>query len=121
MLSPTADINPTENRLEVAFKKGDYDHYLTYEDIADIARLHYADYGPSDTTDSYRAFEIIGSPGQLRRALQLFVTKANQVPYARLSLIVNIVQLHWVSLVVVSHHKNYAARYGEEGCSFDKT
>lgn len=109
MLSPSTD--PTDTRLEVATKKGDYDYWLTHEDIADIARLQYADYGTSNTADSYKAFEIIGSPAHLRNKLQTFITKANQIQYVRLSFIINIQQLHWTSLIVVSHHKNCAVFY----------
>lgn len=109
MLSPSTD--PTDTRLEIATKKGEYGYWLTYEDIADIARLQYSDYGTSDTADSYKAFEIIGSPAHLRNKLQSFITKANQIEYVRLSFIINIEQLHWVTLVVVSHQKNVSVFY----------
>lgn len=106
MLSP-----PAETRLEVATQKGDYDYWLTYEDIVDIARLQYANYGPSDIADSYKAFEIIGSPSHLRNKLETFITKASQIEYVRLSFIINIGQLRWVTLVVVSHRENCAVFY----------
>lgn len=104
-------FNPVNNRLEAATQIGDYDYWLTQEDIADIARLQYANYGTSDTTDSYKAFEVIGSTAHLRNRLQTFIAKASQVEYVRLIFIINIQQLHWVTLVVVSHHKNCAVFY----------
>ena len=85
MLSPSTDTDSTETRLEVATKKGHYGYWLTHEDIADIARLQYAYYGTCDTADSYKTFEMIGSPTHLRNTLHTSTTKANQVQYARLN------------------------------------
>jgi NB-ARC domain len=103
--------NLADNRLEAATRIGNYNYWLTQEDIADIARLEYAGYRTSETADTYKAFEIIGSPAHMQSKLQTFITKASQVPYARLTLIVNVEQLHWITLTVVSYHGYYEAYY----------
>ena len=103
--------NVVSNRLETSTKAGEYEYWLSQEDIADIARLQFGSYRPSDTTDSYKTFEIIGSPAQLHNQLQAFITKTDQINNVRLTLIINIDQLHWATLVVVNHNKNYAVYY----------
>ncbi|MDQ8039359.1 MAG: hypothetical protein REH83_03020 [Rickettsiella sp.] len=106
---PYSDIN--SNRLEVATKKGDYEYWLSHEDIADIARIKYESYRPIDTVDTYQTFDIIGSPEHMHSVLQTFMSKAAQVKYARLSLIINIFQLHWVSLVITSQNQKAEIYY----------
>jgi hypothetical protein len=107
----THDINKlnesTENRLEDATKKGDYEYWLTQEDIADIARLEYQNFRQGNEEDSFRAFEIIGSPQQLRTQLLSFKLRADHLNNARLTLIVNIGQQHWVTLLITGHNKYY--------------
>ncbi|MES2142328.1 MAG: NB-ARC domain-containing protein [Pseudomonadota bacterium] len=103
--------NFADNRLETATKKGDYEYWLTQEDIADIARLEYLDFRQGNEEDSFRAFEIIGSPEQLRTQLLTFITRAEHVNNARLTLIINLAQQHWVTLVITCHNKNYAGHY----------
>ncbi len=107
----TGSFNLADNRLEVATKKGDYEYWLTQEDIADIARIEYLNFRQGNDEDSFRAFDIIGSPQQLRSQLLSFIARANHVNNARLTLIVNLAQQHWVTLLFASQDKNYVGYY----------
>ena len=107
----TGSFNLADNRLEAATKKGDYEYWLTQEDIADIARLEYLNFRQGNEENSFKAFDIIGSPEQLRMQLLSFKSRADHLNNARLTLIVNIAQQHWVTLVVTCLNKNYEGYY----------
>lgn len=107
----TGSSNLADNRLELATKRGDYEHWLTHEDIADIARLEYLNFLQGSAEDSFRWFEIIGSPEQLRMQLLTFIARTNHFDNARLTLIINLAQRHWVTLVISWNNKKYEGYY----------
>ncbi|WP_425385027.1 ankyrin repeat domain-containing protein [Wolbachia endosymbiont (group B) of Schoenobius gigantella] len=91
--------------LESATAEKDYHYWLQQHDIADIARIKY-DYG-IDTL-----FEIVGSPEHIVNQLQQFqnsvTTRGERRP---LTLIVNLDNNHWVTLVVSHQNGQYNGYY----------
>jgi hypothetical protein len=100
-----------DKTLVEASKKWDYTYWLTQEDIADIARLEYNQFSAIDGSDS--AFEILGSLSQLFITLQLFESKikVKKLNKCRLTLIINLDNSHWVTLVFFYKENNYASYY----------
>ncbi|WP_341812410.1 hypothetical protein [Wolbachia endosymbiont (group A) of Conops quadrifasciatus] len=93
--------------LESATAAKDYHYWLQKHDIADIARIEYG-YG----TDTL--FEVVGSPKHIANQLQQFqnsvVTRGEKRP---LTLIVNLNDNHWVTLVIVYQNGGYAGYYAD--------
>ncbi|WP_264685239.1 ankyrin repeat domain-containing protein [Wolbachia endosymbiont (group B) of Parapoynx stratiotata] len=91
--------------LESATAEKDYHYWLQQHDIADIARIKY-DYG-IDTL-----FEIVGSPEHIVNQLQQFqdrvTTRGERRP---LTLIVNLDNNHWVTLVISHQNGQYNGYY----------
>ncbi len=91
--------------LESATAEKDYHYWLQQHDIADIARIEYG-YG-ADTL-----FEIVGSPEHIVNQLQQFqdsvTTRGERRP---LTLIVNLDNNHWVTLVVAYQNGQYNGYY----------
>ncbi|MCM1002531.1 hypothetical protein, partial [Wolbachia pipientis] len=91
--------------LESATAKKDYHYWLQQHDIADIARIEYG-YG-ADTL-----FEIVGSPEHIVNQLQQFqdsvTTRGERRP---LTLIVNLDNNHWVTLVISHQNGQYNGYY----------
>ena len=116
-------LNLTDNDSELRIKRSndktlveatlqrDYTYWLSQEDIADIARIQYNNFVGSEESNTY--FEILGSLPQLYITSELFQLKiqAHQLNTARLCLIINLNNLHWVSLVIVYQHDNYIGYY----------
>ncbi|WP_265039233.1 ankyrin repeat domain-containing protein [Wolbachia endosymbiont (group A) of Yponomeuta plumbellus] len=94
--------------LESATAEKDYHYWLQQHDIADIARIKY-DYG-IDGADTL--FEIVGSPEHIVNQLQQFqnsvTTRGERRP---LTLIVNLDNNHWVTLVVSHQNGQYNGYY----------
>ncbi|WP_216093530.1 hypothetical protein, partial [Rickettsiella grylli] len=69
-------------------------------DIVDIAQIEYNYFGGVPETPFQ--FEVIGSLTHFSRALEAFIEKitATHYPSARLTLIINLNNNHWVSLVI---------------------
>jgi len=91
--------------LESATAAADYHYWLQQHDIADIARIEYG-YG-ADTL-----FEIVGSPEHIVNQLQQFqnsvTTRGERRP---LTLIVNLNNDHWVTLVISHQNGQYNGYY----------
>ncbi len=91
--------------LESATAAEDYHYWLQQHDIADIARIEYG-YG-ADTL-----FEIVGSPEHIVNQLQQFqnsvTTRGERRP---LTLIVNLNNDHWVTLVISHQNGQYNGYY----------
>ncbi|WP_264688688.1 ankyrin repeat domain-containing protein [Wolbachia endosymbiont (group B) of Catoptria pinella] len=91
--------------LESATAERDYHYWLQQHDIADIARIKYG-YG-IDTL-----FEIVGSPEHIVNQLQQFqdrvTTRGERRP---LTLIVNLDNNHWVTLVISHQNGQYNGYY----------
>lgn len=96
--------------LEEATLKGKFDYWLTQEDIADIARLEYANFTPPNNS-GIADFEIIGSLEQLITQIASFLHKAKQVDTAQHTLIINLGSAHWVTLVFYYHQGSSTAYY----------
>ncbi len=103
-------INNDETLVE-ATVKNQYSYWLSQEDIAEIARLEYNNYHrESDAT-----FEVLGSMPQLYITLELFQLKiqASKLASARLTLIINLANLHWVTLVIAYKNNQYVGYYSD--------
>ncbi|WP_264735341.1 ankyrin repeat domain-containing protein [Wolbachia endosymbiont (group A) of Rhinocyllus conicus] len=91
--------------LESATAEKDYHYWLQQHDIADIARIEYG-YG-ADTL-----FEVVGSSEHIVNQLQQFqdsvTTRGERRP---LTLIVNLDNNHWVTLVVAYQNGQYNGYY----------
>src|SRR5436190_10971726 len=94
-----------DNNLVAATYKGDYNYWLSQEDIADIGRLKYQGFQTHVNYDSH--FEIIGSFTQFKKIVKRFkeraCNKAATIPGTRgtvLTLIIHQSENHWVSLVI---------------------
>ncbi|OAB79365.1 hypothetical protein WSTR_05260 [Wolbachia endosymbiont of Laodelphax striatellus] len=94
--------------LESATAEKDYHYWLKQHDIADIARIQYG-YG-IDGADTL--FEIAGSPEHIVNQLQQFqdsvTTRGERRP---LTLIVNLDNNHWVTLVIAHQNGQYNGYY----------
>ncbi|WP_264707969.1 Ulp1 family isopeptidase [Wolbachia endosymbiont (group B) of Agriphila straminella] len=90
--------------LESATAEKDYHYWLQQHDIADIARIKY-DYG-IDTL-----FEIVGSPEHIVNQLQQFQNSVRGGEKRPLTLIVNLNNNHWVTLVISHQNGQYNGYY----------
>ncbi|WP_341812896.1 ankyrin repeat domain-containing protein [Wolbachia endosymbiont (group A) of Cephus spinipes] len=94
--------------LESATAEKDYRYWLQQHDIADIARIKYG-YG-TDGADTL--FEIVGSPEHIVNQVQQFqdsvATRGERRP---LTLIVNLNNNHWVTLVISHQNGQYNGYY----------
>ncbi|MCA7010493.1 ankyrin repeat domain-containing protein [Wolbachia endosymbiont of Tribolium confusum] len=98
------------NTLESATAEKDYHYWLQQHDIADIARIEYG-YG---TDGANTLFEVVGSPKHIANQLQQFqnsvATRGEKRP---LTLIVNLNNNHWVTLVVAYQNGKYNGYYAD--------
>ncbi|WP_264687638.1 ankyrin repeat domain-containing protein [Wolbachia endosymbiont (group B) of Erynnis tages] len=94
--------------LESATAEKDYHYWLQQHDIADIARIEYG-YG---TDGANTLFEVVGSPKHIANQLQQFqnsvTTRGERRP---LTLIVNLDNNHWVTLVISHQNGQYNGYY----------
>ncbi|WP_265017580.1 hypothetical protein [Wolbachia endosymbiont (group A) of Epistrophe grossularia] len=90
--------------LESATAEKDYHYWLQQHDIADIARIEYG-YG-ADTL-----FEIVGSPEHIVNQLQQFQNSVRGGEKRPLTLIVNLDNNHWVTLVIFHQNGQYNGYY----------
>jgi hypothetical protein len=91
--------------LESATVEKDYHYWLQQHDIADIARVQYS-YG-IDTL-----FEVVGSPEHIASQLQQFQNSVIEKDERRpLTLIVNLDNNHWVTLVISYQNGQYSGYY----------
>ncbi|WP_264688716.1 ankyrin repeat domain-containing protein [Wolbachia endosymbiont (group B) of Catoptria pinella] len=94
--------------LESATAEKDYHYWLQQHDIADIARIEYG-YG---TDGANTLFEVVGSPKHIANQLQQFqnsvATRGEKRP---LTLIVNLDNNHWVTLVISHQNGQYNGYY----------
>ncbi|MFZ2776470.1 MAG: NB-ARC domain-containing protein, partial [Candidatus Rickettsiella isopodorum] len=102
---------PDDETLVGATVKGDYTYWLSQEDIAEIARIEYNQF--LGVGEGNAEFEILGSLTQLYMTSELFQLKVQtyQLNTARLTLIINLENLHWVTLVISYKYANYIAYY----------
>ncbi|WP_341812515.1 hypothetical protein [Wolbachia endosymbiont (group A) of Conops quadrifasciatus] len=96
--------------LESATAEKDYHYWLQQHDIADIARIEYG-YG---TDGANILFEVVGSPKHIANKLQQFqnsvATRGEKRP---LTLIVNLNDNHWVTLVIARQNGQYNGYYAD--------
>ncbi|MFP3022413.1 MAG: hypothetical protein ACEY3K_05660, partial [Wolbachia sp.] len=93
--------------LESATAEQDYHYWLQQHDIADIARIKYG-YG-IDGADTL--FEIVGSPEHIVNQLQQFQNSVRGGEKRPLTLIVNLDNNHWVTLVISHQNGQYSGYY----------
>ncbi len=98
-----------DGTLVEATINGDYTYWLSQEDIADIARLVYDNYRGSVGNNA--EFEILGAISHLGVQIEAFQLKTKHLASARLTLIINLEQSHWVTLVVSYKQGNYVGYY----------
>ena len=98
-----------EQSLEEATEKGKYDYWLSQEDIADIARLEYANFHKQNNVE-ISDFEIVGSLDQLITQTASFLVNAKKVSSARHTMVINVGAIHWVTLVF-SYQDRVATAY----------
>ncbi|WP_265032114.1 ankyrin repeat domain-containing protein [Wolbachia endosymbiont (group A) of Merzomyia westermanni] len=93
--------------LESATIEKDYHYWLQQHDIADIARVQYG--YRNDGTDML--FEIVGSPEHIASQLQQFQNSVRGGEKRPLTLIVNLNNNHWVTLVISYQNGQYSGYY----------
>ncbi|QJT94912.1 ankyrin repeat domain-containing protein [Wolbachia endosymbiont of Diaphorina citri] len=100
-----------ENRrtLESATAEKNYRYWLQQHDIADIARVKYG--YTTDGTDTL--FEIVESPEHISSQLQQFQNSVRDGEQRPLTLIVNLNNNHWVTLVVSHQDEQYNGYYAD--------
>lgn len=101
-----------DKTLVEATIKGQYTYWLSQEDIADIARLEYNHY--RGIGENNAAFEVLGSITQLYYTTETFQLKIHanpQLEKARLTLIINLENFHWVTLVIDYQEKGFYGYY----------
>lgn len=97
-----------DENLEKATTKKNYTYWLNQEDIADIARLEYNSYrGLHNNAE----FEVLGAISQLGVCIGTFQVRAKALRTHRLTLIINLANLHWVTLVISYKNNNFLAYY----------
>ena len=103
-------INNDETLVE-ATVKNQYSYWLSQEHIAEISRLEYNNYHGESNAE----FEILGSMSQLKITLESFQlkVKANQFIESRVTLIINLENLHWVTLVIAYKNNQYVGYYSD--------
>jgi|GEM_PF-3016448 len=99
-----------EQNLEEATEKGKYNYWLSQEDIADIARLEYANFHKPNKVE-VSDFEIVGSLDQLITQIASFLVNAKKVSNARHTMVINVGAMHWVTLVFSYQDKVTTAYY----------
>ncbi|TLY47008.1 MAG: hypothetical protein E6K54_07630 [Gammaproteobacteria bacterium] len=85
-----------DGSLVVATLKKDFSYRLNYEDIIDAADLVYNNYQGTEE-NKVRFFEVIQTTEQLETHIENFLQKKTS---KRLTLIVNTVEQHWLTLVI---------------------
>ncbi|MES2141701.1 MAG: NB-ARC domain-containing protein [Pseudomonadota bacterium] len=100
--------NSEDETLEEATAKGNYAYWLSQEDIADIARLHYNNYKRVGVSSE---FDVLGSILQLSTRIEEFKLKTRYLEVARLTLVINLANLHWVALMISYQNGNYLGYY----------
>jgi len=137
-LSPESTLNPFNNiyvnpkkLLKLRVKRFDHDetlvtatlkknfnYWLTQKDIVDIAQIEYNYFGGVPGTPIQ--FEVIGSLTHFSRALEAFIEKitATHYPSARLTLIINLNNNHWVSLVISYQAENFVGYFSDSKNNF---
>ena len=93
--------------LEKATREGTYDYWLQQHDVADIARIEYG-YG-TDTANTI--FEVVGAPEHLNNQIEQFKTRVEQGEKRPLTLVVNLNNNHWVTLVIARQNGQYNGYY----------
>ncbi|MES2141710.1 MAG: NB-ARC domain-containing protein [Pseudomonadota bacterium] len=96
--------------FEEATEKGKYNYWLTQEDIADIARIEYNYFRRSSGIPDLFSFEISGSIAQLTTQIENFQA-STQLTGNRLTLIINLRNQHWVTLVLTRQYSAYDGFY----------
>ncbi|MDQ8040090.1 MAG: hypothetical protein AAGB33_00235, partial [Cellulomonas sp.] len=100
--------NDGDGSLEKATAKGNYAYWLNQEDITDIARLQYNNYKRIGVSAE---FEVLGSTSQLAHLIEKFKLKTQHLEVARLTLIINLANLHWVTLIISHGNEGYVSYY----------
>lgn len=96
--------------LESATAENDYHYWLQQHDIADVARVRY-DYKTGETD---RLFEVVGSVNHIASQLEKFQSKVTTDDKRKpLTLIVNLDNNHWVTLVVSHQNGQYNGYYAD--------
>lgn len=96
-----------EITLVEATRKGDHTYWLSQADIADIARLEYKNYG--GIPGSNAEFDVLGSIAQLRAQIDNLQTLRDKI--GRITYIINLEGLHWVTLLISYENNRYQSYY----------
>ncbi len=92
--------------LEEATAKNNFEYWLSQEDIADIARLVYNNFNGHNFK-----FEILKEISHLGNEIEKFQLHQNLLAIGRLTLIINLPNLHWVTLVIFYKNNVYEGYY----------
>lgn len=95
--------------LVEAVAEKDFTYWLSQEDIAHIARLEYNNYLVE--VEAQTRFEIIGSISHLENEIRNFLSSTKEFSPGRLTLIINLANLHWVTLVISYQNDKYVGYY----------
>ncbi|WP_339051511.1 NB-ARC domain-containing protein [Rickettsiella endosymbiont of Xylota segnis] len=95
--------------LAEATAKGEYNYWLNQDDLNEIVRLEYNTY--AGIVGSNAKFAVLTSLSDLTNNLEVFLLKTKESAEARLTLIMQLESLHWVTLVISYNARNYIAYY----------
>jgi ankyrin repeat protein len=100
-LDPSVQIVEAYDAFEQETARGNFNYWLQYQDIADIARIVFASYRTQTNNGRFVVVSDLGD--NFARELQDFkaaMLLPNHAETGRLSFIINLSGMHWVTLVV---------------------
>ncbi len=98
-----------DETLVEATAKGQYNYWLNQDDLNEILRLEYNTY--AGIVGSNAKFVVSASPSDLTTNLETFLQKTKESAEVRLTLIMRLESLHWVTLVISYKDRHYTAYY----------
>lgn len=109
--SPNRRVKRDDDSLEKATERGDYSYWLSQEDIADIVRLESDNYKRLGIRSEFEVIGLINAhTQQLVTCLRTFQARRHKKAGDRLTLIINLWGLHWVTLVI-EYQDSYIGYY----------
>lgn len=108
---PTMQVDVPPYTLEKATENRDYQYFLNDEDLADIARIEYNNFLKRNPTDNSYQFSIVDNILHLRQEIESLQMMVATFTESQLTLLINLGDLHWVTLVLSHQHQNHYGYY----------
>ncbi len=97
--------------LEKATEHRDYHYLLNDEDLTDIARIEYNNFERLSSPDRGYHFTIVDNIQHLRQEINSLRIMVDSIAKSRLTLLINLGNLHWVTLVLSHQERGYNGYY----------